>query len=120
MKNRDLVTLYNGLQGCGHLTGVKFSYAIAKNIKKLNPTMEVIQEEVKKLQLDNAKIDKDNKPIIKESNYQMKDPIKFEEEYKKLMDIDTPVELFKLKKSELPENITAGSMASISDIIEDF
>jgi len=44
MKNSDIMNLYGGLLGTATLTGVKFSYAVARNIKILNRIVKSIQE----------------------------------------------------------------------------
>ena len=43
MKNSDIMDLYQGLVGTSNLTGVKFCYAIARNIKKLEAVVESVQ-----------------------------------------------------------------------------
>lgn len=47
MIKRDLFTLHQGLQSVGDFSGVKFSYAVAKNKKMVFAEIELLQESIK-------------------------------------------------------------------------
>lgn len=47
MKNKNVLSIYQGLQSCANLTGVKFAYAIAKNIYKIKTEIEIMNETLK-------------------------------------------------------------------------
>ncbi|PKQ69402.1 hypothetical protein BZG01_00240 [Labilibaculum manganireducens] len=47
MKKQDLFRLQQGLQQVANLRGVKFAYAVAKNIRKVNAECEDIQQGIK-------------------------------------------------------------------------
>ena len=122
MKNKDVLELYRGLIGCGVLTGIEFSYAVAKNVKKLKPEVELITTEIEKIQISNCLFE-EGKPIFEEVNgqkqYKMEDMKKFEEEYKELMELDSETELYYIKKENLPVNISAAQFSSIMEIVEE-
>ena len=44
MKKRDLYALQNGLRSMGHLKGAKFSYGLAKNKKRIDAEIELLEE----------------------------------------------------------------------------
>lgn len=84
MKHRELVALYRGLDRLGSLTGVKFAYAVSRNLSLLKPVMESIDKSIEpsaefseydkariKLAEEHAKKDEKGKPIIEEGNYIM-------------------------------------------------
>lgn len=118
MKNKELFALSNGIQLCGELKGIKVAFALAKNAKIIAREMEPLLESIKKLQEDNAKKDKDGKPIIKDNVYEIEDLEKFNEEYKKLMDIEVEITLHKIKEEDLPNDISTTQMSIILDLIE--
>lgn len=47
MKNSELFSLFDGIEACSGLKGVKFSYALAKNKKILSSEIEVLRDTVK-------------------------------------------------------------------------
>lgn len=47
MKNKDLIRIYEGLNAVKKLAGVKFAYAVAKNLKLLTSEIENLQEGIK-------------------------------------------------------------------------
>ena len=119
MTNKELLELHRGINQCGNLTGIEFSYAIAKNAKKIQSEVETIDSEIKKIQLENCKKDKKGEPIIENDKYVMKDMGKFDKEYKKLLDIEINIEIHKIKKEMLPQNISAIQMSGILSLIEE-
>ena len=44
MTKQDIVELWQGLNKVRHLTGVKFAYAVAKNINILKPEVTALEE----------------------------------------------------------------------------
>jgi hypothetical protein len=114
-----MLQLYQGLQLCGELKGVKISFALAKNNRKLASEMETLNTELRKLQEENSVKDADGNPIVKDGKYEMVDMEKFNEEYKKLMDIDVEISLHKIKASDVPVDISASQMSIILDLIEE-
>jgi len=47
MTNQDLQRLLSGINSCGNLKGVKFSYALSKNRKMIMAELETLQEAIK-------------------------------------------------------------------------
>ena len=123
MKNKEIIALNNGLSNCGNLKGIKFSFAISKNIKALSAIIEPLSETIKKLQDEHAKKDKDGEKItIKKGEIdeiQMVDLKKFEAEYKELMEVENEVSLHKIKSENLPEDIIVAQLNGIMEIIEE-
>ena len=117
MTNAQVLDLYRGLNSCGNLTGEKFTFFVAKNIKKMQPEIEVIQEEIKKVQLEYCKKDKNGDPVIKDEKYEMENLDAFDKVYKNLMNIENPIETFKIKNEDIPANITASQKVGIFDLI---
>lgn len=117
MKNREILQMYNGLQLCGELKGIKFSFAVAKNNKILGRAVEPLVEEIKKLQEEYATKDAEGAPITKDNVYQIPDMVKFNAAYKELMDIDTEVVLHKIKQADLPQDISASQLSTILEFV---
>lgn len=44
LTKKEALDLFNGLNGVGHLKGVKFSYAVAKNMNTLKPEIVALQK----------------------------------------------------------------------------
>ncbi len=97
MTKLDILNLWNNLQKLGGLSGVKFAYAVSKNLSILKPEIEALEkaqersEEFKKfddlriaLAEKHAKKDKDNKPVIVGNDYQIEDRPAFDKELEKL------------------------------------
>ncbi len=103
MKNIELVQLYNTLHSVGDLKGVKFAYAVSKNIHKIKPHIESLQESVKpteefqkydkeraELAEKHAKKNKEGKPITNTNldnntqSYEIENEEKFQKELEKL------------------------------------
>jgi len=119
MKNQELFELMIGLQLCKDLKGIKFVYAVAKNLNNINRELAPFVESRAKLQEEHAKKDKDNKLIVVEGRVQMKDDEKFNDEFKKIQDIEVEIDLFKIKREELPEDITAEQLTNIFTLIDE-
>lgn len=95
MTNHDLFRLLEGLRSVGNLPGVKFSYAVAKNIRRIEPLVkdleagnkpseifEAYEKERGKLLEEYAQRDDNNRPVMIQSGnrgqYQMEDQLAFE------------------------------------------
>jgi len=116
--NKEVLELNAGFQSCGNLKGIKFSYAIAKNLRGIKKEIETIQEATTKLQEEYARKDKKGEKIIIENNIEMKDKQKFNKAYEELMEIENEVTLHKIKQSDLPSDISVQQTTLIFDIIE--
>lgn len=89
---RDLGNLYQGLLSVESLTGAKFSYAVARNIKLLEPEMESLKKagsmskdfadyEMKRIEIAEKYAYKDDgKARIKDDKYEIEDKKSFEAE----------------------------------------
>lgn len=119
MKNKEIISLNNGLTNCGNLKGVKFAFAVSKNIKALSAIIEPLSETIKKLQDENAKKDKKKEKVVIDGQIQMVDLKKFEAEYKELMEVENEVSLHKVKEENIPEDITVAQLNSIMEIVEE-
>lgn len=100
MKNIDVIKLNNALGVVGKLIGVKFAYAVNRNINVLKPIMESIQKAVApkeeyeayekgriSLAEKMATKGKDKKPLIENNQYVLDDTEAFDKELKKLQTI---------------------------------
>ena len=96
IKNRNLFQLRNALQVVGRHQGVKFAYAVAKNLKMINAEIELLVDTIKPsdkwAEYDNKRVllcikyaeQKDGKPRFENNNYIIKDKKKFEKELDEL------------------------------------
>ena len=97
MKKKELISLYQGLNQLGSLSGVKFAYAITRNISYLKPEIEALEkaiaapEEYKtfdnlrvKLLEKYSKKDKAGKAVITNNNYDIEDQVVFDKAFEKL------------------------------------
>ena len=142
MTNKELYILWNSLNTLNSLKGARFAYAIAKNKAKIRSTLQVLEDvdikkkfieysrkiqdidvkireagtnkdlsaeelniSVKELEDKKLEIEKDNAEVIKSHN--------------ELLDVDSDVELHKIKKEDIPEDITVGDMEGLLPLIED-
>lgn len=96
MTNKDKIKLYGALVGL-NVKGVKFNYAVAKNISILEKEVESLKASLKttpeydkydeqrvELAKKHAEKDQNGEAIIKDKNYYIKDSEKFEKEFDKL------------------------------------
>lgn len=101
IKNKELLNLDGALKSVGNLEGVRFAYAVSRNIARLKPEIESLHSSIKpseefnnfdkaRVELAEKHADKDEagKPvIIKGKNgeeYEIKDKKKFEKELEAL------------------------------------
>src|SRR6185369_2391598 len=118
MQNRKLIELSMAIRECGDLKGVKFAYAISKNLKNIAKELEAVQETIMKLQKEHAQKDAKEEMIIKDGKIEMVNLTKFNEEYEELMKIENDVTLHKVRREDIPAEITAGQLSGIFDLIE--
>lgn len=97
MTNKKLIELYNGLLGITNLKGVKFSYAVAKNINIIEREVDVLRTTTKEsddfkkyeaerieLCIKHAKKDPNGEPMIAGKQYLMEDFVAFNVEFEAL------------------------------------
>lgn len=152
MTNKDKIRLYNSLSSL-NVKGVKFNYAVAKNISILEKDIEAFKKvlepkesyttydkERAELAIKHSKKDKDGNPEVKDKNYVIEDEAKFEkafntlkethkeaiaereaqvEEYNKLLDEDSSVELYMIPKEELSDDLSTQELLSVIQIVKD-
>lgn len=152
MTNKDKIKLYGALLGL-NVKGVKFNYAVAKNISILEKEVESLKASLKttqeydkydeqrvELAKKHAEKDENGEAIIKDKSYYIKDSEKFEKEfdklkkeyskvveerekqiadYNKLLDEDSTIELHKIAKDDLPEELTTQQLFGIIEIVEE-
>ena len=74
---QEAVNLFKGLQNVGNLGGVKFSYAVSRNIEKLKPEMKAI-EEAYKADKDFFKYDEERQALAKDHSLKVNGKSKME------------------------------------------
>lgn len=128
MKNKEIIQLANGIQHCGSLKGVKLSYAIIKNSKTIQKAAEPINAAIENLKKEHAEKGKDGSPILKTEKdengkevqfYDIRNMDAFKKDYDELMDVETEISFHKVKKEELPEDITTFQMQTVIEFLED-
>jgi hypothetical protein len=96
MKNKEIVDLYQALSGL-NLKGVKFAYAVAKNINLIQPEIDAIDKAQKpredyvvynkeRVELAKTHSEKDEKgnPVIQGRNFKIADEAAFEKDWNEL------------------------------------
>lgn len=93
---KELGDLYQALLSVGNLTGVKFSYAVARNLATLKSEMESLKKsvamtdkfdeyEVKRVTLaEKYSVKEDGKPKIVDNKYEIQDQKSFDKDLKEL------------------------------------
>lgn len=111
MKNSEIIAAHSNLVEIinkGEKYPVKFSYALTRNFRKLEPLIKTFEEEQNKL-LDQYNVkNKAGEPAYKES-----DKIEIAEEHKadwekeiaELLNIDVDLELYTIPVGDLPDSI---------------
>lgn len=97
MLNKQLQTLLQGALGCQDVNGLKFAYALQKNIRLMKQEIQHLfdilepSEEYKKYDKEREELakqfsekDKDGNPVIENERYKIKGKKKFEAELKNL------------------------------------
>lgn len=113
MKNKELLELYEFLHKI-NLKGVKFSYAIAKNIALIKPEVESLQKSIdmteeykefdaKRIELakKHAKKDKNGEPLVVDKNYVPGNEAELEKEFAVLKEENK--ELVEARKKQMDE-----------------
>ena len=137
--NKELKELSLNLAKVSGLSGVKFAFAVAKNSAKIKSELSTIQEVVNTIKglneydeerksafetfnktADGKKPTKEDEALLTEQianlDEKYKDSIK---EWNDLMDQEIDFDEHKIKKSNLPEDITAAQLEGILSIIDD-
>lgn len=99
MKKSEVIRLYRALNQLGNLSGVKFTYAVARNIAALKSEIESLEkatvasleyQEFDKLRVElvekHAKKNDKGKPIIEGNTYVLEDEKAFNKAFDKLRD----------------------------------
>lgn len=99
MKKKDILSLYKGLNSLGGLRGVKFTYAVAKNIRVLHDEITSLEKAVeadeqfqeydkKRVELakEHAQKDEKGEPKVENSQFVLEDQKAFEKEHALLRD----------------------------------
>jgi hypothetical protein len=97
MTKGEAISLYNALGKLGYLSGVKFAYAVSKNLSLLKPELEALQKAVepseeykvydkKRVELAEkyAKKDENEKAVIINNEYKIENQKEFNKEFEKL------------------------------------
>lgn len=113
MKNKELLELYEFLHKI-NLKGVKFSYAIAKNISIIKPEVESLQKSIdmteeykefdaKRIELakKHAKKDKNGEPLVVDKNYVPENEAELEKKFAVLKEENK--ELVEARKKQMDE-----------------
>jgi hypothetical protein len=139
MTKEKVLELFKGLQGVANLSGVKFSYAVAKNINLLKSEIEALDKALEpydKLRIElvkkYAKKDKNGREVVMGNNYVIDDRKAFSDELKELQDGnqdyqdylellkgELEIKLHQISQSDVPEAITTQQMIDIVDIIKE-
>tara|TARA_R110001606_G_scaffold111403_1_gene237938 strand:- start:425 stop:877 length:453 start_codon:yes stop_codon:yes gene_type:complete len=133
--NRELADLMQGLINVKDLKGVKFSLQVSKNINLIKAELEHIEEAAKpseefleiaklvqaieasgkekeEMEVEVAKIEKDNAELVASRKKQI-------DEFNELLLEEIEISLFKVSESHLPEDITTQQIIDISKIIKE-
>lgn len=148
MTNKEMVYLLENQQLLSSITGVKASYAINKNLKRMLEEYKILisyrenaifkEFEAKRIELAIKHSEKDNQnnPISVNSQYKIIDLnsfnlewdlirkaypeiVKMEIDFNNLLNENYTGEIYKVKSEFLPENITTQQMALIFEFIEE-
>jgi len=129
LTNRDLLTLYKGLEAVKDIKGSRFAVLVGKNMKELRlildpieraaiPTPEFQELSVKVHELAKEEkseeieaLEEENKELIEARKKQMDD-------INDLLDSIAEVTLHPIKEQQLPEDITGEQVESLLEIIE--
>ncbi len=113
---QDVLALFNGLNTLKGLPGVKFGYAVAKNINLLKPEVEAIDESVKpteefvqydkeraELAQKHAKKDEKGEAITVNNSYEVEDKAAFTKELEKIQ--ETYKEALAAREKQVKEHL---------------
>lgn len=153
MTRQKLVELYQSLNAVGNLRGVKFAYAVIRNLNILQPEIEALQKsaepskdfnifEMARVELakKHAKKDKNGEAVVEANQFVIENKEKFDKEfvllrkkhkeavanrdkqiaeYNKLLEEEVKIELFKIKMSDVPQDISTEQLKGIFEVIEE-
>jgi len=110
----EIFSLYNALQTLGDLKGVKFAYAIARNINICKPEVEALQEalkgsdeflefEAKRVELakEYSKKDENGKPLSERGAFVMADEDKFNKKLEELKNSKEYKDVTKIREEQV-------------------
>jgi hypothetical protein len=130
IKNRDLFRLSAGLAACKDLRGVKFAYACAKNLRKVNALCEdlragvsknkAVQEfEAKKSALltEHAQDMAAAVAAVKALADASPEAVAALEEFERLLAEDSDVDIYTIAQDLIPADISAGELDGIMEMI---
>lgn len=104
LTNREIVNIINNIQGITtKKLPIKLSFAIQKNIKKLEEAAKEYDEARKRILEDNAEKDEDGKPVIEDNQYKIIDTEKNTKEILELLDFENEVEIHTIDLSMLEQ-----------------
>ena len=144
MRNKDLLVLNQSSSILGDLKGLKITYAIIKNLKKVGREIEIFKEsqpkkykeyEVERIKLAESmcKKDEDTKPIINNGHYSFDNIEEFKleldkliaryndviKEYNDFMESESSVVFHMVDFEDVPNDITLQQMSMIEDWIKE-
>lgn len=121
MKVKKAVSLYNGLQKCLPLTGVKLAYAIARTMKNIEPIVESYGVVQKQLMQEYGEKDKEGNFIFTGPN-SIKLIAGKEQEYEEKMtealEVDEKLNIFTITETDIPKGVSAEQMLSLVELIK--
>ncbi|HHV42946.1 MAG TPA: hypothetical protein GXX72_08970 [Clostridiaceae bacterium] len=119
MKTKDLINLFTGLQQCFEIKEPVFRWKASLNYMTLLPMMEQYNEQLEKLQLQHAKM-QDDKPVIVDNLLQFKDEEAYLKDKEKLDNTELEITLHKIRKIELPTELTMRQLVQIGAMVHEF
>lgn len=144
IKNKELLNMNSLLGTLFGLKGVKFAYAIAKNIRLIQAEVKLLEEaksekykeyDNKRLELakKHAQKDAQGNSLIINNSYILENQEVFDaelevlkkkyeaeiKEYEDLLDTENELKLHKIKLSDVPVDITTGQMLVIENLVEE-
>ena len=119
LKRFEVINLIRNFGEVKDLQGIKFAYAVARNINILKPEFERYEKDRIALAESCAKKDKDGKAETKDNTYVFEDLKLFQEELQKLNDEAIDIDLFMVDYKDVPTNISVGQMNNIFAIIRE-
>lgn len=110
----EIIQLYQALNRLGNLSGVKFAYAVSRNIHLIEPEIKSIEKaleasdefkkfEDKRMELVNkfGKKDDKGKPLVKDNEYEMDNKEEFEKEFETLKEENK--EVYEARQKQIEE-----------------
>lgn len=104
LTNREIVNIINNIGGITtKKLPIKLSFAIQKNVRKLEEVAKEYDEARKKILEDNAEKDEDGKPVIEDNQFKIIDTEKNTKEILELLDFENEVEIHTIDLSMLEQ-----------------